>query len=98
MTTMMTSPVKEFASDLVRSFKEFVRSATSPIETRLHDIEGRLEELRREVASANRPGKDGQPGKDGESIHPDTVRAMLHDAMDEAIPRVVALIPKPEDG
>jgi hypothetical protein len=46
-------------------------------------------------------GKDGAPGlngKDGESIHPDSIRVMVNDAVEVSLAKAVAGMPKPVDG
>lgn len=43
-------------------------------------------------------GECGENGIDGHDVHPDTVRVLVRDAIEDAVPRVVAMIPKAADG
>ncbi len=64
----------------------------------LNYIDGKIEDKAKGlIAKDGRDGtngKDGAAGKDGESIHPDSIRLMVIDQIGEVISR----IPKPEDG
>jgi hypothetical protein len=42
--------------------------------------------------------KDGRDGKDGASVHQDTIRVMVEDAVDAGLTKAVSAIPRPQDG
>ena len=43
-------------------------------------------------------GDPGEPGKDGASIHPDTIALMVREAVDKAVEKAMATMPRPKDG
>jgi hypothetical protein len=45
-----------------------------------------------------RDGERGEKGDPGEAVHPDSIRVMVRDAVEDVLPRAAALLPKPADG